>query len=313
MFHVEQFLNQSQNIPRGTIGSLWQWIKMKCSTWNNSSTNHKIFHVEHLPSWYRELFVIQLFSFLLTFSKAGWLSFGVAVLYFAFGVFHVEQFLTQSPNVPRGTIGSFWQWIKMKCSTWNNSSPNHQMFHVEQWKKPFRCILVIIGLIFLTRAFNWYFFLWQPLEERLFLQRGYIAEISQNTLLGTGIGQSVLVMQDFSSEKLLSWQFQPAHNMYLILWAEIGLIGIMIFFTTGVYFLKMFHVEQFLTQSPNVPRGTKEFYWLIRILKGSMLYLLLISLFDHYLWDIESTRLLFWYIFGLLMSATISFKELTKY
>ncbi len=187
------------------------------------------------------------------------------------------------------------------------------MFHVEQWKKPFRCILVIIGLIFLTRAFNWYFFLWQPLEERLFLQRGYIAEISQNTLLGTGIGQSVLVMQDFSSEKLLSWQFQPAHNMYLILWAEIGLIGIMIFFTTGVYFLKMFHVEQFLTQSPNVPRGTKEFYWLIRILKGSMLYLLLISLFDHYLWDIESTRLLFWYIFGLLMSATISFKELTKY
>jgi hypothetical protein len=317
MFHVEQYGIQKvrfwKNVPRGTVFWIWKVIKEKCSTWNKFSIFFRMFHVEHSRMIYRTILAIQFLSFLLTFSKSAFLSLGIVALYIGNGVFHVEQISSSFQNVPRGTKRSFWKWCKEKCSTWNKFPLLSKMFHVEQKKNILLSIIALLSFFFLMRSLNWQFFLWQPLQERIFLQSALIPEIREDLLLGVGAGQSVLVMQDFFSEKLLSWQFQPIHNGYLILLEELGLIGCIIFLWGILCCIKMFHVEQISSSFQNVPRGTKSIVLLIRFLKGGLLYLLLISLFDHYVWDIEAPRLLFWFLLGLLVATTDFYKLLTKY
>ena len=91
-------------------------------------------------------------------------------------------------------------------------------------------------------------FIIQPFVERLFyinsirgLFKGYLFE-------GLGIGQYVFDMQHFFTEKLLLWQLQPIHNVFLLIFSETGSVGIGLF----LWFLAFV----FLRNSKNVPRGT---------------------------------------------------------
>ncbi len=303
LFHVEQNMDYAKSVPRGTTGT---GLSMKiCSTWNKL----------------RKKIIINLF--------------------------HVEQVNENTMNIPRQTlIQKFWYFVKY-CSTWNKYSkenkPNikNNLFHVEQriYSLTF-LIIIFFGLLFISQV-NFKYFFFQPLYERLYLSQEIYGIAKEHFIFGLGAGQSVFMMQKYFSEDLASWQFQPVHNLFLLIFSETGFIGLILFglflfqlltlrkyvprgtridwryFSNLIYSTwnsrdntsesDLFHVEQISKHFRYVPRGTivKQDI-LVKLFLSAILFILWISLFDHYFWDIQQGQLLLWLFLGLFAAQKLS-------
>jgi len=271
-----------------------------------------MFHVEHWKSYSRVILGIQWLGFLLAFSKSAFLGLFIGFLYLIYRMFHVEQWNNQrdkplffAKNVPRGTLEHIRNTIKRiwsRCFLWRGQYPFFQkMFHVAHSLSIIAVVFIVMVTIYFSTRVNWQFFLFQPYFERMFLQNGYLLLIKDNIIYGVGLGQSVWLMQNYFPEKLLSWQWQPVHSVYLLILGETGLIGLFLFLSGGVLFLRKVF-------SQNVPRGTSSYVLLMHILTTLLIIIGIIACFDHYFWDIQQGQLLFWLLIGFL-SSTI----LTKY
>ena len=64
-------------------------------------------------------------------------------------------------------------------------------------------------------------------ERKLYNQIG-IQIVKDNPIFGVGIGESVLHMQQYSKKHLAPWEIQPIHNYFLLSAAELGIIGALI-------------------------------------------------------------------------------------
>jgi hypothetical protein len=123
-------------------------------------------------------------------------------------------------------------------------------------------------------------------------------------ILGIGNGQFVLEMQKYIFPKLQDWQFQPVHNVFLLILSELGLVGLGLF----IWFLwKVFHVEHFKCHSGLDPESNKILNQVQddkekkTFFKSILLSFIFIMLFDHYLWDIQQGQILLWLTFGLIV------------
>jgi O-antigen ligase len=142
-------------------------------------------------------------------------------------------------------------------------------------------VLLFQGLVFASRHPDNFLFSHQSLKERnLYL------DVSQKTIREhpwTGIGLGQFVFQEIVSQTdWLGWQYQPVHNVYLLVTSELGIVGLTIFLLLILTFLtnycKIKEATYLLTRKP----------FCIVILS-----FLFISLFDHYFWDIKSGIVLF--------------------
>ena len=302
MFHVEHGVSMRYPILFGReLMIFWNRILTcfkKCSTWNMRKTLLRMFHVEQKLFLYRTVLFIQLIAFLLTFSKSAFISLFFAIVYIIFReLFHVEQF--------SHLINVFLHYVYKKCSTWNIKIFINKLFHVEQFVYLLILTCFCLVAIIVLRSINWNYYFLQSFHERSFLLNGYLQMIRANIWQGVGFGQGVFRMQDFFPEILQSWQFQPIHNMYLLIVAEVGVIGVFLF---GYFIWKccstwnitldaarMFHVEHSHGESLNrrILRNT---------LAAILIFLGTVSLFDHYLWDIQQGQLMFWFFLGLFTS-----------
>jgi len=246
----------------------------------------KMFHVEHFTrqvwhnSTYYSVLGIQTIALILTFSKSAWLGLAIAIVYLWY------------QNVPRGT---FWQkGIK-------------KMFHVEHWKY----FALLAGIIFLTVIIikpDWYLMAGKSIRDRIFYLNVSPARFAVQSiagergtgaielLFGTGNGQSVLFLQNLTD--IQDWQFQPVHNVFLLILNELGVIGLFLF----VWFIwkavrnKLFHVEQFIC------------YWdgtLMKYTKAIFYGFLFIMLFDHYFWDIQQGKIMIWLVLGIIAGCKV--------
>jgi len=220
LFHPEE----STIVPRGTIvdhGADAEQIKehdnVKCSTWNNFKQAWK-----NVPPAYRTgrrgtiwlnsiklVLVVQVIGLFLSFSKSAIFALVVALVYII---------------VPRGT--NFREKIK-------------KLFHVEQ----FRNLVVLVGVAFLVLYFTgvqFYALFFKSLAERMLYLGISIQMISANPLIGVGTGQFTLVSARLFPN-LEIWQYQPVHNVFLLIWSEWGIVGLVLFI---VFLWKLFHVEQ---------------------------------------------------------------------
>jgi len=139
-----------------------------------------------------------------------------------------------------------------------------------------------------------------------------------NFLTGVGMGQFVPEMQSYVSQSLSSWQFQPVHNVFLIILSELGLVGISLL----IWFLSRLVKIRYPSKGSGlfcftwnkqkceiynrvkkeiVSRGTnskmRDTYPLFM---AFLIGFLVITLFDHYLWDIQQGQIMLWLVFGLL-------------
>lgn len=104
-----------------------------------------------------------------------------------------------------------------------------------------------------------------------------------NMLLGTGIGNSTAEMMLLQPGRPV-WSIQPAHNVPILVFAELGLVGLVLFLGFLVSLLSSILKSGIVNQ------------------KSALLVTLLpIALLDHYLWTSHFGLLFFFILLGLAM------------
>jgi O-antigen ligase len=108
--------------------------------------------------------------------------------------------------------------------------------------------------------------------------------IKENFFLGTGLGNSIRAMEDYiprSSNGILI--LQPVHNVFLLLFSELGVFGFVSFF----YILIRIFLENFKRLT----------YFKITVL----LSIVIIGFWDHYLFSLPQGLGIFLFLYVLLV------------
>jgi len=155
------------------------------------------------------------------------------------------------------------------------------LFRKTFFRKTFAVFTGLILFSFLIFIFSDYL----KINEISFLQRLELNKISfqlikERPLLGVGLNNFIVNSPKFQQGKFL-W-LQPVHNIYLLVTAETGVVGLLIF----LWFL-------FLTFK-------KLLYSYTPILLYSYISILLLGFFDHYWLTLQQTQLLFAIVLGLI-------------
>ena len=127
----------------------------------------------------------------------------------------------------------------------------------------------------------------QSFNLRSFYNQVALSFIVQNPALGVGIGNFVWAFQN-SQQLVEPWMYQPVHNIYLLIAAETGLLGLLAFLIFLFLTIRSAWKYRF---------NSKESYLLFAIC-----FLLLVGLFDHFEWDLQQGQILFWLFLGMLAS-----------
>lgn len=141
-------------------------------------------------------------------------------------------------------------------------------------------ILVLFGIYFfgISEIFSqrFKFNLDVAMVERLRLMKIALKMFLDNPF-GVGAGNFTLVMQQYSSLKLLPWNFQPVHNIFLLAFAELGFLGglvlVALFFES---FRKYFQILAI----PVLLAALLDHYFL-SLFQGQVLFVLFISMMAY--------------------------------
>ncbi len=208
--------------------------------------------------------VINIFGLLVTFSRAGIIAgvLGVGILAFALALNRDVKLLARILSIVVLSLGAG---------------------------------IAILAPYLLTRAT----ITDNAVKERLFYNEIGEKIVRANPILGTGLGISVLHMEQYSPIKLQPWEIQPIHNYYLLSYAEWG-IGSLIL----ILFI-IFTVWNVIKKTFTNAFG-EDLYWNVS-LSTIGIGILLLFFFDHYFYTIWPTQLLLWFYLGITRS-TLSLK-----
>ena len=294
LFHVEQlYSNISQFVPRGTI------------------------------------ITIQIIALALSFSKSAWLALTIGFLYTKMAynkpllklfharllqniqqLFHVEHFHYLCRHYPRKEGQHFGQVKQLK----QNLMQFSKLFHVEQYKNTINHVRnlfhveqknalvhikmfhvehswVILLFFGLAVGLFWYADIYnnvtKSFSERNFYLNVSRGTIAKNPVTGIGIGQYVPSLININ--QILDYQYQPVHNVYLLLTSELGIFALIIFL---LLIVTIWNCSTWNNSKLDV---------LKIYLRAILLGMLVIFLFDHYHWDIQQGSIFFWLIMGILV------------
>jgi len=109
--------------------------------------------------------------------------------------------------------------------------------------------------------------------------------IKKHSLLGVGIGNYTVELQKIYPDQS-AWDYQPVHNVYLLVLAEAGAIGVIFIITLLLYY--------FITYYKRYKIVDKNFIFLYFYI------FIFLFFFDHFWWTLPSGMLLFFLIVGFL-------------
>jgi len=143
---------------------------------------------------------------------------------------------------------------------------------------------IIFGLIFLGLIGVFYFApqlsTEKTINQRVQLIKVAIQMIRTAPVVGVGLNNFIVRLPDFWTVQSIYW-LQPVHNIFLLVAAEIGLAGLLVF----LWFLYLTIARAY--------RGQKF------IILYSLFVILFLGLFDHYWFTLQQAQLLFSLIIGL--------------
>lgn len=125
--------------------------------------------------------------------------------------------------------------------------------------------------------------------ERFFFNEVAYQAITIQPWVGVGLGNFTFFYRDFFSG-LSEHLYQPVHNIFLFVGAEMGLIALILFI---VFFAKMFgaHIAHFLA------RDSKQSEQALFI--AIFTFILLSGFIDHYYLTLQQGSLIFWIVLGM--------------
>src|SRR3989338_757508 len=126
-------------------------------------------------------------------------------------------------------------------------------------------------------------------EQAVRLRYFYIEEALKTDLNLFGVGTGNFVGWLMAEEPfLLTYAYQPVHNIYLLIYSENGILGLLVFILFLTFLLSDFIRKTKLEKFSHLS---------ILILFSSFLF---IGFFDHFLWTLQQGRIIFWSSVGLL-------------
>lgn len=274
------------------------------------------------------LVAIQSLALLLTFSKSAMIALTISIAYIYFPrrssehlMFHVKQY-TSSSFQEEGARRVDKGW-NVPCRTSIITLRSNANFRV----------IVLIVLIFLFSAYlSWHNIspiVYKSLYQRMLYLNVSCGTILSNSIMGVGMGQFVLNMSNFVNN-LEIWQFQPVHNVFLLIWSELGIVGLglsmywlyrmfracsvysdcSMWNNQSIYEVKQSKMQKNKTPNGDLPSDTEsilqnKYYFMSNIIiflyfKAILLGFIFIMLFDHYFWDIQQGSFLFWMTAGFI-------------
>jgi O-antigen ligase len=112
---------------------------------------------------------------------------------------------------------------------------------------------------------------------------------------GSGAGNFTVWLKS-KQPNLPEYLYQPVHNIYLLLYSELGILGLITFLSLiGYAFYDFYHSYKF----------QKLFHYSFILVFVSIL---LIGLFDHFLWTIQQGRFILWLSIALIATKDIKFE-----
>lgn len=149
----------------------------------------------------------------------------------------------------------------------------------------FLTILVLV-LIYTNHFLNYSLFILdfsaRSYSYRIELVKSSIHLIKENFFTGVGLNNFIPNLFKVSNSFLNSWELQPVHNIYLLIFSETGIIGLMLF----IFLL----VRSFI--------ASKDF----NIYLFSLYAILITGLSDHYWITLQQNILLFTFVLALSLS-----------
>ncbi|MDD3190171.1 MAG: O-antigen ligase family protein [Candidatus Pacebacteria bacterium] len=137
-------------------------------------------------------------------------------------------------------------------------------------------------------------------NDRVFFNNVSRETIQHTPIIGSGPGTSIFQIKEFLTTQNInhnieSWQFQPAHNIFLLISSETGIIGLFIFLliiiSTAPYSFKNIVSRETIEEEKTLKR----------ILLCILIGFIFLGLFDHYFITSQQGQLIFWIVIGLLL------------
>jgi len=119
----------------------------------------------------------------------------------------------------------------------------------------------------------------QNISQRLELSLGAGKIISQNFLMGGGLNTFVINASKIENQNYYLWMLQPAHNIYLLIFSETGIFGMLVAYLLIVTVIR----KSFLSNKP---------------VFLSIIFILVTGLFDHYWFTLQQNMFLLAFVFG---------------
>lgn len=122
----------------------------------------------------------------------------------------------------------------------------------------------------------------------------------KNHPLGVGLGNQVIysvkngIYQLFGMSRV--WQWQPIHNIYLLIGSETGVLGLIVFL---VFIAKLLikNIKPFLNKISEMNYASLAVLMMFLSLLG-------LGLFDHFLWTLQPGRLMLWLVSGIMLGTS---------
>ncbi len=114
----------------------------------------------------------------------------------------------------------------------------------------------------------------QSISERVAQMGEWWQVMEQNGIWGTGIYYYPQAIADIQGASLPAWAYQPVHNVFLLVIAELGLFWCAVIVIGACVILKEFFVDRRIFQFPNFITSLLPFF----------ITLFSLSYFDHALW-----------------------------
>ena len=221
------------------------------------------------------IFAVSLVALILSFSRGAWLAFGIGIL-----------------------VMMFMVWFKYRGKFKKIILPS------------FLIIIVMLSVVFsqqqaILSRFNFK----QPLESISIESRqqqfdSFKTVFVKYPILGVGVGQYVPYLykmrqetegwsyrSDFSgwlySPTSRAGNYEPIHNIFLLVLSELGIVGLLIF------------LSLFMGVFIELVRYKKKLFILNRSLIAGWVVIIVVSLFDHYVWTLQQGKLLMFTLLAL--------------
>lgn len=154
-----------------------------------------------------------------------------------------------------------------------------------------KILLTFVFVSLLTFLFNYNLFLQRinsvsRLEKISSSERQSQVEESQHIiknhfLFGVGVNNYTNYLKNKDSQVRDAWNYQPVHNVYYLVLAEIGIIGFLVFITVFYYLSRKFLYK-------------RSYFALFLIFS-----LLLLFIFDHWMWSLHFGIIFLFFVLGL--------------